>query len=95
MVPSSIRVRRRTPARHTWVERLERRVLLSGDQSPGFVNEPVAAGAELVAPTSMAFAPDGRLFVTLQRGSLRVLHDVARPGGAAVPSTEFSDKTGT
>ncbi len=38
---------------------------------PGFSEVPVASG--LAAPTSMAFAPDGRLFVTLQGGALRVI----------------------
>lgn len=42
---------------------------------PGFVDEPVVSG--LSRPTSMAFAPDGRLFVTEQGGSLRVVKDGA------------------
>jgi glucose/arabinose dehydrogenase len=37
----------------------------------GFAETQVATG--LAAPTAMAFAPDGRLFVTLQGGSLRVI----------------------
>ena len=42
---------------------------------PGFTETPVAAGLSL--PTSMAFAPDGRLFVTLQGGALRVIKNDA------------------
>jgi glucose/arabinose dehydrogenase len=38
---------------------------------PGFTETLVASG--LALPTSMAFAPDGRLFVTLQGGTLRVI----------------------
>jgi glucose/arabinose dehydrogenase len=37
----------------------------------GFVDEPVVGG--LTSPTSMAFAPDGRLFVCEQGGKLRVV----------------------
>jgi len=37
----------------------------------GFTETLVASG--LAAPTSMTFAPDGRLFVTLQGGTLRVI----------------------
>jgi glucose/arabinose dehydrogenase len=42
---------------------------------PGFVEQQVASG--LSAPTAMAFAPDGRLFVCLQGGQLRVIKDGA------------------
>ena len=42
---------------------------------PGFAETPVASGLSL--PTSMAFAPDGRLFVTLQGGALRVIKNGA------------------
>ena len=42
---------------------------------PGFTEAPVASG--LSQPTSMAFAPDGRLFVTLQGGALRVIKNDA------------------
>ncbi len=38
---------------------------------PGFTETLVASG--LALPTSMTFAPDGRLFVTLQGGTLRVI----------------------
>ena len=38
---------------------------------PGFTETLIASG--LALPTSMTFAPDGRLFVTLQGGTLRVI----------------------
>ena len=38
---------------------------------PGFVDQPFAGG--FTAPTAMAFAPDGRLFVTEQGGAVRVV----------------------
>jgi glucose/arabinose dehydrogenase len=41
----------------------------------GFVDELVAGG--LSAPTAMAFAPDGRLFVAEQAGAVRVVKDGA------------------
>ena len=37
----------------------------------GFTEQPVVAG--LIAPTAMAFAPDGRIFVCEQTGTLRVI----------------------
>ena len=42
---------------------------------PDFVETEVASG--LVRPTAMAFAPDGRLFVTQQGGVVRVIKDGA------------------
>jgi len=45
----------------------------------GFVEESVASA--LSRPTAMAFAPDGRLFVTLQDGQLRVIKN-----GALLPT---------
>lgn len=39
----------------------------------GFADTPVAGG--LTNPTAMAFAPDGRLFVTEQGGSVRIVED--------------------
>jgi glucose/arabinose dehydrogenase len=42
---------------------------------PGFFDVPVASG--LSNPTAMAFAPDGRLFVTQQGGQLRVIKNGA------------------
>ncbi len=53
-----------------WMERLEDRLTLS-QLPPGFVQDPVAGG--LANPTAMEFAPDGRLFVAEQGGSLRVI----------------------
>jgi glucose/arabinose dehydrogenase len=52
-------------------ERLESRTLLATLQVPGFQDSLFASG--LSAPTSMEFAPDGRLFVTQQGGLLRVI----------------------
>jgi glucose/arabinose dehydrogenase len=44
----------------------------------GFIEKQVAGG--LSAPTAMAFAPDGRLFVCIQTGALRVIeNDVLLP----------------
>lgn len=40
---------------------------------PGFTQSLVATGLD--KPTSMAFAPDGRLFVTEQGGSVRIIKD--------------------
>ena len=40
---------------------------------PGFTQAQVATGLE--GPTSMAFAPDGRIFVTEQNGALRVVEE--------------------
>lgn len=45
----------------------------------GFVETPLASG--LTAPTAMAFAPDGRLFVTEQAGRVRIIRD-----GALLPT---------
>ena len=42
---------------------------------PGFTETQVASG--LANPTAMAFAPDGRLFVALQGGALRVIKNGA------------------
>ena len=55
-------------------ERLEQRFSLSTLPS-GFVESLVAGG--LSAPTAMALAPDGRIFVAEQGGSLRVIKDGA------------------
>jgi glucose/arabinose dehydrogenase len=46
---------------------------------PGFTETQIAS--ELSNPTAMAFAPDGRLFVCLQAGQLRVIKD-----GALLPT---------
>src|SRR4051812_47711613 len=45
----------------------------------GFVDEQIVGS--LTNPTSMAFAPDGRLFVALQSGDLRVIKN-----GALLPT---------
>lgn len=50
---------------------------------PGFADEIVAGG--LSRPAAMAFAPDGRLFVCLQGGQVRVLKD-----GALLPAPFLS-----
>lgn len=54
------------------VEPLESRRLMAGVPA-GFVEEAFVSG--LSAPTSAAFAPDGRVFVTQQGGDLRVIKD--------------------
>src|SRR6188508_578525 len=53
-------------------EPLERRTLLAVNPS-GFTETPLVDG--LTLPTAMAFAPDGRLFVSEQRGDLRIVKD--------------------
>src|SRR5262249_37375528 len=54
------------------VERLESRMVPS-HLLPGFSESLVTSGLSL--PTSMAFAPDGRIFVTEQGGTLRVFQN--------------------
>jgi glucose/arabinose dehydrogenase len=54
------------------IERLEPRMLLSS-VPPGFTDTVVASG--LISPTAMDFAPDGRLFVLEQPGTVRVIQD--------------------
>ena len=56
------------------LEPLEPRTLLATVPA-GFTETPIAAG--LAEPTSMAFAPDGRLFVAQQTGQLRVIKNDA------------------
>ena len=56
--------------RRCLAEPLEGRVLLANVQVPGFLDGVYSMGYS--APTSMEFAPDGRLFVTQQGGALRV-----------------------
>src|SRR4051812_6814912 len=53
------------------VESLERRTLLASVSPAGFAAELVVSG--LSNPTAMEFAPDGRVFVSQQGGSLRVI----------------------
>jgi glucose/arabinose dehydrogenase len=43
----------------------------------GFVDDLIASG--IPNPTAMAFAPDGRLFVAQQNGSLRVISNANPP----------------
>ncbi len=54
------------------IERLERRTLFAVVPA-GYVDSLVAAGLE--QPVSIDFAPDGRLFVTEQRGRVRIIKD--------------------
>ena len=56
----------------TCVEPLERRALLSVSVA-GFAQTPFVTG--LVRPSSMTFAPDGRLFISQKQGDLRVVKD--------------------
>ncbi len=60
------------PSRQPTVEALEDRTVLAVLPS-GFSESVVAVG--LSAPTAMEFAPDGRLFVAQQGGSLRVIQN--------------------
>jgi glucose/arabinose dehydrogenase len=64
--------RSRTPSRPLQLETLEDRCLLT-TLPPGFSELPVVGG--LSSPTSMAFAPDGRLFITEQPGRLRIVEN--------------------
>ncbi|HEX8911731.1 MAG TPA: NPCBM/NEW2 domain-containing protein [Humisphaera sp.] len=71
------------------VERLEGRTLFSTLPS-GFTETLVGTG--LTSPTAMQFAPDGRVFVTEQGGSVRVIKD-----GQLLPTpfvTVNADSTG-
>jgi glucose/arabinose dehydrogenase len=54
----------------------------------GFVDDLIASG--IPSPTAMAFAPDGRLFVAQQNGSLRVITNANPP---ALLSTPFLNVT--
>src|SRR5688572_17377747 len=82
----SHRARRRKTRMRSLAEGLERRTLMALVVE-GFVDELIAGGAgtTLSSPTSMAFAPDGRLFVAQQGGRLRVVKN-----GALLP-TPFVD----
>jgi glucose/arabinose dehydrogenase len=88
MTPRSAQARARraaAPSRaaHSLAEPLEGRVLLATTQVPGFQDGVYTTG--LTAPTSMEFAPDGRLFITQQTGQLRV----GLPGNTSVLTTPF------
>jgi glucose/arabinose dehydrogenase len=52
------------------LEPLEERALLANVPS-GFVDTPVVSG--LTSPTSMVFAPDGRIFITEQHGAIKIV----------------------
>ena len=56
------------------VERLERRHLLAG-LPPGF--EVVTVASDLVRPTAMDIASDGRIFVAEKQGAIRIIKDGA------------------
>lgn len=58
---------------------LEDRTVPVASFAEGFVSTPVAAG--LASPTAMEIAPDGRVFVAQQGGSLRVIEN-----GALLPT---------
>ena len=64
------RLSRASNSRRCLAEPLEGRALLATVQVPGFQDGVYSMG--YLAPTSMEFAPDGRLFVTQQGGQLRV-----------------------
>lgn len=66
------------------VETLEARTLLAA--IPAGFQDSVWASA-LSNPTSMAFAPDGRLFVTQQGGQLRVITRNAAGAGQLLPAS--------
>src|SRR5947209_2570711 len=55
------------------VESLEDRTVPATVLPPGFEETTFARGFPM--PTSMSFAPDGRLFVTLQNGIIDVVKD--------------------
>lgn len=67
---------------------------LNGATLPnGFIETQVAGG--LNTPTAMTFAPDGRLFVCLQGGQLRVIkNDVLLPTPFLTVSTDSSGERG-
>jgi glucose/arabinose dehydrogenase len=67
---------------------------LAGATLPGGFTETQVTGG-LNRPTAMAFAPDGRLFVCLQGGQLRVIkNDVLLPAPFLTVSTDSSGERG-
>src|SRR5690606_30634190 len=56
----------------------------------GFVRETVVA--KLTLPTGFAFAPDGRIFITEQSGTVRVVHNGQLQ---ATPFVDISDHVNT
>lgn len=81
-------------SRLSQVETLERRTLMAAVPA-GF--QDVVYASSLSSPTAMTFAPDGRLFVTLQGGQLRVITRNAAGNGQLVAApflTVNTDPTG-
>jgi glucose/arabinose dehydrogenase len=76
-----------TGRRALFVEPLESR-LVPSTVPPGFAESLLASG--LTAPTSMTFAPDGRLFVTEQGGTLRIIKN-----GSLLPTPFLTLNVGT
>src|SRR3954466_10234073 len=72
----------RPAPRSSPVEALEGRVLLATVPA-GFTDTNDWASGLSNTATAMAFAPDGRLFVSQQPGQLRVITPPATPGGKA------------
>jgi glucose/arabinose dehydrogenase len=66
------------PTPNACLESLERRALFAA-LPPGFADTLVAGGLD--HPVALDFAPDGRVFVTEQRGNVRVVKD-----GVALPT---------
>jgi glucose/arabinose dehydrogenase len=62
---------RRTRRLGAGCEQLETRWALAADFIDGFAETPLASGLD--RPTAMAVAPDGRIFVMLQAGDVRVI----------------------
>jgi glucose/arabinose dehydrogenase len=59
----------------------------------GFIDRQVASG--LTSPTALAVAPDGRVFVTLQNGTVRIVqNDALVPAPFHTVDTDFSDERG-
>src|SRR5687767_11617663 len=79
----SLTYRPQPARRHAEVEALERRALLVS-AGPGFTAEILVRSLEF--PTSMAFTPDGRVFIADQYGSLRLIKNLDAP---APSDTEF------
>src|SRR5687767_181469 len=69
---------RRLAASIARAEPLESRTLLASNLPAGFADTSNWISGNPTSATSMAFAPDGRLFVTLQTGQLRVIKNGQR-----------------
>jgi glucose/arabinose dehydrogenase len=83
----------RCAARPCAAEALEHRVLLATISPAGFQDG--TYGAATVTPTSMAFAPDRRLFVTEKGGRLRVITRDASGNGTLLPTPFLTVTTNT